>query len=74
MSQFYAVAVVESSPVALACDCLAQRFGNAADHGMRERRYPTDRSDAETYSGHAGAPPLKLSGGALWWSTRRPLR
>jgi transposase len=29
------------------CDCLAHQFGNAADHPMRERRYPTDITDAE---------------------------
>ncbi len=29
------------------CDCLAHRFGNAADHSDRTRRYPTDLTDAE---------------------------
>ncbi|MGY3202747.1 hypothetical protein ACVW19_003262 [Streptomyces sp. TE5632] len=29
------------------CDCLAHRFGNAADNSMRERRYPTDMTDEE---------------------------
>jgi transposase len=29
------------------CDCLAHRFGNAADHEGRERRYPSDLTDAE---------------------------
>jgi len=47
LSQFYAIAQAGSTSVTLACDCLAHRFGNAADHGVRERRYPTDMSDAE---------------------------
>jgi len=37
----------QSSPVTRECDCLAHRFGNAADNPMRERRYPTDMTDAE---------------------------
>lgn len=36
-----------STSATLACDCLAHRFGNARDRGARERRYPTDMSDAE---------------------------
>ncbi|MFJ7280546.1 transposase [Kitasatospora sp. NPDC098663] len=47
MLLFFAVAAAESSPDTLECDCLAHRFGNAGDNGMRERRYPTDMSDAE---------------------------
>ncbi len=47
MSQFYAIAEAGSTSAALACDCLAHRFGNAGDHEARERRYPTDMSDAE---------------------------
>ena len=38
---------VESSSVTLECDCLAHRFGNAADSGFRRPRYPTDMTDAE---------------------------
>jgi transposase len=37
----------QSNSVTLACDCLAHRFGNAADNPMRERRYPTDMTDGE---------------------------
>jgi len=37
----------QSSAVTWECDCLAHRFGNAADNPMRERRYPTDMTDAE---------------------------
>ncbi|WNZ07355.1 IS5 family transposase [Streptomyces sp. 11x1] len=37
----------QSTSVALECDCLAHRFGNAADNGVRERRYPTDMTDVE---------------------------
>lgn len=29
------------------CDCLAHRFGIAADSRLRERRYPGDMTDAE---------------------------
>lgn len=29
------------------CDCLAHAYGNAADHGSRVRRYPSDMTDAE---------------------------
>jgi transposase len=47
LSLFYGTAGAQSSSVTLACDCLAHRFGNAADHEVRERRYPTDMSDAE---------------------------
>ncbi|MEU3657832.1 transposase [Streptomyces sp. NPDC032161] len=38
---------MESSSVTLECDCLAHRFGNAADSGFRRPRYPTDMTDAE---------------------------
>ncbi|WP_231408379.1 hypothetical protein [Streptomyces sp. MC1] len=37
----------QSTSVALDCDCLAHRFGNVADNGVGERRYPTDMTDAE---------------------------
>lgn len=47
MPHFHAVDESESSSDTLACDCLAHRFGNAGDHGVRERRYPTDMSDTE---------------------------
>ncbi|MGW4101880.1 transposase [Streptomyces sp. NPDC004976] len=47
MSQFYDTMWVESTSTTLACDCLAHRFGNAGDHPVRERRYPTDMSEAE---------------------------
>lgn len=32
---------------AVACDCLAHRFGNAADQPCQVPRYPSDMSDAE---------------------------
>lgn len=47
MPQFYGIAGARSTSATLACDCLAHRFGNAADHGVRACRYPTDMSDAE---------------------------
>jgi transposase len=37
----------QSSAVTWECDCLAHRFGNAADNGVRQPRYPTDMTDAE---------------------------
>ncbi|MBL3671509.1 IS5 family transposase [Streptomyces sp. M2CJ-2] len=37
----------QSNAVTRECDCLAHQFGNAADHPMRERRYPTDMTDEE---------------------------
>lgn len=37
----------QSSSVTPGCDCLAHRFGNAADNGTRQRRYPSDMTDAE---------------------------
>ncbi|WP_407696825.1 transposase [Streptomyces dysideae] len=37
----------QSSSVTWECDCLAHRFGNAADNGLRQPRYPTDMTDVE---------------------------
>lgn len=37
----------QSTSVTWECDCVAHRFGNAADNGVRERHYPTDMTDAE---------------------------
>ena len=47
MLQLYATVEAESTSATLACDCLAHRFGNAADNPMRERRYPTDMTEQE---------------------------
>ncbi|MEU9125733.1 transposase [Streptomyces sp. NPDC048506] len=41
------------------CDCLAHRFGNAADNPQRKRRYPTDMTDAEWA---VVRPPLPVPG------------
>ncbi|MFF7902235.1 IS5 family transposase, partial [Streptomyces sp. NPDC007920] len=38
---------VQSTTATQECDCLAHRFGNAADNPLRERRYPTDTTDEE---------------------------
>ncbi|MGK4585969.1 IS5 family transposase [Kitasatospora sp. HPMI-4] len=38
---------VASNSRASSCDCLAHTYGNAADHGERVRRYPSDTTDAE---------------------------
>ncbi|MBW8792697.1 MAG: IS5 family transposase [Streptomyces sp.] len=37
----------QSSAVTWECDCLAHRFGNAADNGTRQPHYPTDMTDWE---------------------------
>ncbi len=37
----------QSNPAAPSCDCLAHVYGNAADRPERQRRYPTDMTDAE---------------------------
>ncbi|WKU42685.1 IS5 family transposase [Streptomyces sp. VNUA116] len=47
MSHLYGIAGAESTSSTLARDCLERQFGNAADHGVRARRYPTDMSAAE---------------------------
>ncbi|QIY59063.1 IS5 family transposase [Streptomyces sp. RPA4-5] len=47
MPQLYALAPVEFNSAAPRCDCVAHRFGNAADHPERVRRYPSDMTDAE---------------------------
>lgn len=36
-----------SNSAAPTCDCLAHVYGNAADRPERQRRYPTDMTDAE---------------------------
>lgn len=47
MSHVYAVAPVDFNPSVVSCDCLAHLYGNAADHSDRQRRYPSDMTDAE---------------------------
>ncbi|WP_443741616.1 transposase [Streptomyces humicola] len=47
LSQSVASAIAASNCGVSDCDCLAHRFGNAADHEDRERRYPSDLTDAE---------------------------
>ena len=47
MSLLYATASAQSTSVTPVCDCLAHRFGNAADNEARERRYPMDMTDEE---------------------------
>lgn len=47
MSQLYVVTSVQSSSPTRGCDCLAHRFGNAADHPDREPRYGSDMTDGE---------------------------
>lgn len=47
MPQFYASVSAASNLAAPSCDCIAHAYGNAADHGDRVRRYPSDMTDAE---------------------------
>lgn len=47
MPQSYVSLPVASNWPSLSCDCLAHRFGNAADRPDRRPVYPTDMSDAE---------------------------
>ncbi|MEU6071202.1 IS5 family transposase [Streptomyces sp. NPDC047082] len=47
MLQSFALAPVESNSPSLSCDCLAHRFGNAADGPERVRCYGSDMTDAE---------------------------
>lgn len=45
--QFYAVTSIAFNSPAPSRDCLAHRFGNAADRPNRMRRYPSDMTDAQ---------------------------
>ncbi|MEZ0069173.1 transposase, partial [Streptacidiphilus sp. MAP12-20] len=56
MSQFCPVVPVESNSVPRSCDCLAHRFGNAADRPERARTYPSDMTDAEWAQVRASLP------------------
>lgn len=56
MSQLYVATSEESSSSTPECDCLAHRFGNAADHPGRRRRYGTDMTDAEWVVVRAALP------------------
>ncbi|GAA3131364.1 hypothetical protein GCM10017687_53700 [Streptomyces echinatus] len=47
LSKCRVVVVAGSSPSTPGCDCLAHRFGNAADRPERRPRYGSDMSDAE---------------------------
>lgn len=47
MSQSVVLASAESSTPSPACDCLAHRFGNAADGPSRVRCYGSDLTEAE---------------------------
>lgn len=42
-----ALVPVTSNCCVSSCDCLAHVYGNAVDHGVRVRRYPSDMTDAE---------------------------
>jgi transposase len=45
--QLYAIVDHERNYAASICDCVAHRFGHAADHRGRARTYPTDLTDTE---------------------------
>lgn len=47
MFQSCVTALIEPNSRVSSCDCLAHRFGNAADRPNRVRRYPTDMTDEE---------------------------
>lgn len=47
MSLLYAPVAVDASRRAVGCDCLAHRYGNAADRPERRPVYPTDLTDAQ---------------------------
>jgi transposase len=47
LSLLYAPVAVDASRRAGSCDCLAHRYGNAADRAMRTPVYPTDLTDAQ---------------------------
>lgn len=47
MSQLYAVTSLEFNSARSACDCLAHRFGNAADQPERAPVYNSDMTDAQ---------------------------
>ena len=47
MVLLYAPVVADASRRAVGCDCLAHRFGNAADRAGRRAVYPTDLTDAQ---------------------------
>jgi len=45
LSLLYAPVVADASRRAVGCDCLAHRYGNAADRPVRRAVYPTDLTD-----------------------------
>ena len=46
MDPLYGNDITERNYVGVSCDCLAHRYGNAADGPTRAPRYPTDLTDA----------------------------
>jgi transposase len=47
LSLLYAPVAADASRRAVACDCLAHRYGNAGDRPQRRAVYPTDLTDAQ---------------------------
>jgi hypothetical protein len=47
VSSLYAIDDADATRRAVSCDCLAHRYGDAADRRPRRRAYPTDLTDAQ---------------------------
>jgi transposase len=47
LSLLYTPVVADASRRAVACDCLAHRYGNAGDRAQRRAVYPTDLTDGQ---------------------------
>ena len=63
MPQSFVLACVESNSPPLSCDCLAHRFGNAADRPERTPSYVSDMTEAEWRVVRAALPvPAWLEG------------
>jgi transposase len=56
VTQLYVVTSAQSSSSTPECECLAHRFGNAADHPDRRPCYGTDMTDAEWVVVRAALP------------------
>lgn len=63
MPQSCVLLPAESNSAAPSCDCLAHVYGDADDHGVRVRRYPSDMTDAEWAVVRAVLPVPRRCGG-----------
>lgn len=62
MPQSFASAWVESDVPSLSCDCLAHRFGNAADRPDHTPCYGSDMTEAEWQAVRTALPVPACSG------------